>query len=65
MVGQCPRLDVLDLSVSLTGKNLWMLYCKAPFDPEAVSSTGNYAQGLDYFMLPSQRSFGFSIKAKF
>ena len=57
--------NVLDLSVSLTGKNLWMLYCKAPFDPEAVSSTGNYAQGLDYFMLPSQRSFGFSIKAKF
>lgn len=57
--------NVLDLSVSLTGKNLLMLYCKAPFDPESISSTGNYAQGLDYFMLPSQRSLGFSIKAKF
>lgn len=42
-----------------------MLYCKAPFDPESVSSTGNNAQGLDYFMLPSLRSLGFSIKAKF
>lgn len=57
--------NVLDLSLSLTGKNLLMLYCKAPFDPESVSSTGNYAQGLDYFMLPSLRSLGFSIKAKF
>lgn len=57
--------NVLDLSLSLTGKNLLMLYCKAPFDPEFVSSTGNYAQGLDYFMLPSLRSLGFSIKAKF
>lgn len=57
--------NVLDLSLSLTGKNLLMFYCKAPFDPESVSSTGNYAQGLDYFMLPSLRSLGFSIKAKF
>ena len=57
--------NVLDLTVSLTGKNLWMLYNKAPFDPEAVSSTGNYAQGIDYFMMPSLRSFGFSVKAKF
>ena len=56
---------VLDLSISITGKNLWMLYNKAPFDPEAVSSTGNYAQGIDYFMMPSLRSFGFSVKAKF
>lgn len=57
--------NVLDLSISVTGKNLWMLYSKAPFDPEAVSSTGNYAQGIDYFMMPSLRSFGFSVKAKF
>ena len=57
--------NVLDLSISVTGKNLWMLYNKAPFDPEAVSSTGNYAQGIDYFMMPSLRSFGFSVKAKF
>lgn len=57
--------NVLDLSLSLTGRNLWMLYCKAPFDPESIASTGNYAQGLDYFMLPSLRSLGFSIKAKF
>lgn len=54
-----------DLTISLVGRNLAMLYSKAPFDPEVVSSTGNYAQGLDYFMVPSLRSFGFNIKANF
>ena len=57
--------DKIDVTLSIVGRNLAMLYCKAPFDPEAVSSTGNYAQGLDYFMLPSLRSYGFSIKANF
>lgn len=57
--------NVADLTLSVTGKNLWMLYSKAPFDPESVASTGNYAQGIDYFMLPSTRSFGVSLKARF
>ena len=26
-----------------------MIYCKAPFDPEAVATTNNYYQGIDYF----------------
>lgn len=42
--------------ISLFGRNLAFLYNRAPFDPEAVSATGNYAQGLDYFVLPSQRT---------
>ena len=49
------------VSVALTARNLLMLYCKAPFDPEATSSTDIYYQGFDYFMQPSQRSLGFSI----
>lgn len=57
--------DKMDLTLSVVGRNLLMLYSKAPFDPESVSSTGNYAQGLDYFMLPSLRSFGLNIKANF
>lgn len=62
-----PRkwLKVCDLTVSLIGRNLLMIYCKAPFDPEAVASTGNYYQGLDNFMLPSLRNVGFSLRAKF
>jgi outer membrane receptor protein involved in Fe transport len=57
--------DIADITVSLVGRNLWMIYCKAPFDPEAVASTGNYFQGIDHFMVPSLRSIGFSLKVKF
>ena len=52
------------LNFSLVGHNLLMLYKKAPFDPEMTSSTGTYNQGIDYFMQPSLRSFGFSVKVK-
>ena len=51
--------------VSFIGRNLLMFYCKAPFDPEATSSTGTYFQGIDYFMQPSLRSLGFSVNLKF
>ena len=44
------------MTVSFVGRNLWMIYCKAPFDPEAVASTGLNYQGIDYFMMPSMRS---------
>ena len=56
---------VKGLNVSFVAHNLWMIYCKAPFDPEVVASTGTYAQGLDYFMQPSLRTLGFSVKLKF
>ena len=52
------------VSIALTARNLLMLYCKAPFDPEATPSTDIYYQGFDYFMQPSQRSLGFSINVK-
>ena len=42
-----------------------MIYNHAPFDPEATASTGTYNQGSDIFMMPSLRSFGFSIKMEF
>ncbi|MGL5261924.1 MAG: SusC/RagA family protein, partial [Bacteroides sp.] len=57
--------NVADLTVSLVGKNLWMIYNKAPFDPESVATTGNYYQGIDYFMMPSTRNIGFNIRLKF
>ena len=49
----------------LVGRNLWMIYCKAPFDPELTASTGSYLQGIDYFMQPSLRSLGFNVQLKF
>ncbi|MET6998887.1 SusC/RagA family TonB-linked outer membrane protein [Chitinophaga defluvii] len=51
-----------DVTLSLIGNNLFMFYNKAPFDPESTASTGTYFQGIDYFMMPSLRSFGFSVK---
>ncbi|MDR1884202.1 MAG: SusC/RagA family TonB-linked outer membrane protein [Prevotella sp.] len=54
-----------DVTVSLVGRNLLMLYNKAPFDPEAVATTGNNYQGVDYFMMPSTRSMGFNVKVRF
>ena len=57
--------DKCALTLSLVGHNLWMIYCKAPFDPEAIASTGNNYQGIDYFMMPPLRSMGFNIKLDF
>lgn len=57
--------NVCDIKVSLVGRNLWMIYNKAPFDPEAVASTSNFYQGIDYFMVPSLRSYGFNVTVKF
>lgn len=57
--------NVCDIQVSVVGRNLCMIYNKAPFDPEAVATTGNYYQGIDFFMLPSTRNIGFNVKINF
>jgi len=54
-----------DVTVSLVGRNMLMIYNKAPFDPESVATTGNNYQGIDYFMMPSTRSMGFNVKLRF
>ena len=53
------------LNLSFVAHNLWMLYCKAPFDPELTAYNGTYNQGIDFFMQPSSRTMGFSAKVKF
>ena len=50
--------DKMRMTVSFVGRNLWMIYCKA-------ASTGLNYQGIDYFMMPSLRSLGFSVKFQF
>ena len=58
--------DKLGLTVGFVARNLAMIYCKAPFDPELSAATGsNYYQGVDYFMLPSTRNFGFNVRLQF
>lgn len=57
---------VADISLGLVGRNLWMIYCKAPFDPELSASTSsNFYQNVDYFMQPSTRNIGFNVKVQF
>ena len=57
--------NVCELTLQLVGRNLWMIYNKAPFDPETIATTGSYYQGIDYFMSPSTRNFGFNVRLKF
>lgn len=57
--------NVCELTLQLVGRNLWMIYNKAPYDPEAIATTGNYYQGIDYFMMPGTRNFGFNLRLKF
>lgn len=57
--------DKLTATVSLVGRNLWMMYCNAPFDPEQTASTSTYYQGFDYFMQPATRTLGFSVRLSF
>ena len=57
--------NVCDIKFSFVGRNLWMIYNKAPYDPESVASAGNYFQGIDNFMMPSLRNFGFNVNFNF
>ncbi len=55
---------VKEANISLTGRNLFLFYNKAPFDPESTSNTGTYYQGIDYFMQPSLRNIGFAVRVR-
>ena len=57
--------NTVTATVSCVARNLWMIYNKAPYDPENTASTGTYFQGYDYFMQPSLRSVGFNVKLQF
>jgi TonB-linked SusC/RagA family outer membrane protein len=57
--------SIQGMNVAFTGRNLFMFYCKAPYDPELTASTGTHFSGMDYFMQPSLRSLGFSVKLNF
>ena len=53
-------------SVSVIGRNLAILYKKAPhIDPETGFDNSNGQQGMEFGQLPSARSIGFSVNLKF
>ena len=58
--------NIANVTVGLVGRNLWMIYCKAPFDPELSASTAsNFYMNVDYFMKPSLSNIGFNVKVQF
>ncbi|MDR1880607.1 MAG: SusC/RagA family TonB-linked outer membrane protein [Tannerellaceae bacterium] len=52
---------VKELQLSVTARNLFFLYNGAPYDPDAVLSTGNDNQGVDVFGMPATRSIGLKV----
>lgn len=57
--------NIGDATVSFVARNLFMIYNKAPFDPETVATTNNYYQGIDNYMVPNTRNIGFNVRLKF
>lgn len=58
--------NVANITLGVVGRNLWMIYCQAPFDPELSAATAsNYYMNVDYFMQPSLRNIGFNVKVQF
>ncbi len=56
---------ISNLTVALTGNNLFFFTRKAPFDPEVSMATNNGLQGIDTFGPPATRSMGASVKIQF
>ncbi|MGB3851194.1 MAG: SusC/RagA family TonB-linked outer membrane protein [Tunicatimonas sp.] len=64
--GITSRLPFRTASVSLVGRNLFFFSNKTKyFDPEAVQSVDNSAEGLNSFAPPTTRSFGVSLNFGF
>jgi TonB-linked SusC/RagA family outer membrane protein len=60
--GKAPIRNVM---VSVVARNLAILHKNVPnIDPESAYSSGN-AQGLDYFGMPSSRTYGINLRASF
>ncbi len=56
---------IKEVELSFVGRNLFFFTKKAPFDPDAVLSTGNSNQGVDVYGMPTTRSLGFNLKLIF
>ncbi|GAA4314733.1 SusC/RagA family TonB-linked outer membrane protein [Mucilaginibacter gynuensis] len=58
-------LKLQSATVSLVGRNLWIIHKNVPnIDPETAFNTGN-GQGLEDLTLPTVRNIGFNINLKF
>jgi TonB-linked SusC/RagA family outer membrane protein len=59
------KIKFVSVTVSLVGRNLWIIHKDVPnIDPETAFTNGN-AQGLEDLTVPTVRSYGFNINFKF
>lgn len=59
-------IGLKSVTVSAIGRNLAILYKKAPhIDPETGFDNSNENQGMEFGQSPSARSYGFSVNVKF
>lgn len=49
------------LNISITGRNIWYYSAYTGVDPESSLAGATNVQGLDYFNLPSTRSYSFAL----
>ena len=60
------NMPIQSVKVSVVGRNLALLYKKAPhIDPESGFSSANGQQGQEFGQYPSARSIGFNVNLKF
>jgi TonB-linked SusC/RagA family outer membrane protein len=58
-------VKVSNLTISFTGRNLWLKTKYTGVDPETSLVGSGNAQGLDYFNMPGTKSYAFGLSAKF
>jgi TonB-linked SusC/RagA family outer membrane protein len=54
-----------EITLSITGRNLWLSTDYTGIDPETSLTGASNAQGLDYFQMPNVRSFIFGVNFNF
>ncbi|MDO4783177.1 MAG: SusC/RagA family TonB-linked outer membrane protein, partial [Capnocytophaga felis] len=62
--GKIISNQIKRITLGVVGTNLWMIYNKAPFDPQLSFGVGTYA-GTELFMTPAMKTFGLSLKLQF
>ena len=64
--GSLGKTPIQTLTLSFVGRNLALLWSDVPnVDPESAYAVDGNSQGLEYFGMPTNRSFGFNLSATF
>lgn len=58
---------IKSISLGFEGRNLWLIYSKVPhIDPEVnLFGSTSVGEGVEFYNLPSTKSFGFNVRASF